>query len=135
MKLAILPLLFILTTAWVQPASDLKQVALGQEFEIKVGERVLVENAGLKLSFEAVTEDSRCPEGVTCVWAGNAKVALKVSKTRRRVAHIKLNTGIEPRHKLYHSYDVKLVSLNPPRKKDSKVKQGDYVATLVVSRK
>lgn len=135
MKLAMLPLLFILTTAWAQPAKDAKQVALGEEFELKVGEKVSVEKAGLNVSFEAVTEDSRCPVDVTCVWAGNAKVALKVSKTGRRAVGLKLNTGLEPKHQIYHGYDVKLVGLNPHLKKGEKINKNDYVATLVVTRK
>jgi hypothetical protein len=133
MKLAILSLLLIFTTALAQAKSDVKQVALNQEFEIKVGERVSVE--GLKLSFVAVAEDSRCPQGVECAWAGNGKIILTASKAGRRLAHINLNTGIEPKHKLYYGYDIKLVSLNPYPKKGAKIKKGDYVATLVVNRK
>lgn len=133
MKLAIFPLLFVLATVWAQPSTDVKQVALNQEFEIKVGERVSVE--GLKINFETVAEDSRCPVDVTCVWAGNAKVILKLSKTRKRAAQLKLNTGLEPRHLLYDGYDVKLVGISPSRKKAEKIKKSDYVARLVVTRK
>jgi hypothetical protein len=133
MKLAILSLLLVFTTALSQASSDVKQVASNQEFEIKVGERVSVE--GLKLSFTAVAEDSRCPKGVDCIWAGNGKIILKVSKAGRRASSINLNTGIEPKHKLYYGYDIKLVSLNPYPQKGEKIKRGDYVATLVVNRK
>jgi hypothetical protein len=133
MKLAILSLLLVFTAALAQASSDVKQVALNQEFEIKVGEKVSVQ--GLKISFETVAEDSRCPQGVECVWAGNAKVILKVSKAGRRTARINLNTGLEPKHKLYYGYDIKLVSLNPYPKKGEKIKGSDYVATLIVTRK
>ncbi|HEV7374590.1 MAG TPA: hypothetical protein VGN95_07725 [Pyrinomonadaceae bacterium] len=133
MKLAILSLLLVFTTALSQASSDVKQVASNQEFEIKVGEKVSVE--GLKLSFTAVAEDSRCPKGVECIWAGNGKIVLKVSKAGRRASSINLNTGIEPKHKLYYGYDIKLVSLNPYPQKGEKIKRGDYVATLVVNRK
>jgi hypothetical protein len=135
MKLAIFPLLFVLmaTTVLAGPATDVKQVALNQEFELKVGERVSVE--GLKINFEMVTEDSRCPVDVTCVWAGNAKVLLKLSRLRRGAAQLKLNTGLEPRHLLYDGYDLKLIGISPPRKRAERIKRGDYVARLVVTRK
>jgi hypothetical protein len=133
MKLAILSLLLIFTTVLAQPASHIKLVALNREFEIKVGEKVSVE--GLRLSFERVAEDSRCPKDVKCVWAGNARTILKVSKAGRRTVNIDLNTGIEPKHKIYDGYDIKLVSLNPYPKKDEKIKESDYVATVVVKRK
>lgn len=136
MKLAIFPLLFVLAaTALTQPAGNVKQVALNQEFDVKVGETVKVGSTGLKISFTAVAEDSRCPKNVTCVWAGNAKINLKLSKAGKRTADINLNTGLEPKHQLYYGYDVKLVSLNPYPEKDVKIKKDDYVATLVISRK
>ena len=36
---------------------------------------------GLTITFEAVTGDSRCPEGVECVWAGEAHVRLVIEGT------------------------------------------------------
>ena len=133
MKAALVLILFIFTTTLAEAEREVKHVTLNQEFDIKVSEEVLIEEAGLNLSFEAVTNDSRCPEGVTCVWGGNAKIALKLSKTGKRLARIELNTGMEPKQKLYYGYDVRLVRLQP--KKIPYIKQGDYVATIVVSRK
>jgi biotin carboxyl carrier protein len=133
MKLAILSLLLVLTTVLAQASGDVKRVKLNQETEIQVGEMVSV--GGLKIRFVTVAEDSRCPEGVKCVWAGNGKIVLKVSKAGKHSANINLNTGIEPKHILYAGYDIKLVSLNPYPKEGEKIKKGDYVATLVVNRK
>jgi hypothetical protein len=134
MKAALVLILFLFAPALAGPArDDVKRVVLNQEFEIKVGEEVLVGKADLKVSFEAVTNDSRCPVDVTCVWAGNAKVALKLSRAGRRTARVELNTGMEPKQKLYYGYKVRLVKLEP--KKNKNLKEGDYVATVVVSRK
>jgi hypothetical protein len=133
MKAALVLILFIFTTTLAVPSRDAKRAALSQEFDIKVGEEVLVERAGLRVRFEAVTNDSRCPEGVTCVWGGNAKIALKLNKTARRPARVELNTGVDPKQKLYYGYNVRLVRLQPQNNKN--IKQGDYVATVVVSRK
>jgi hypothetical protein len=136
MTSAIFSFMFIFTTAFVQPVSSVKkEAALDQEFEIKLGQQVSIEHEGLKVSFSYVAEDSRCPEGVQCVWAGNGKVVLKLSKQRKRSAVMRLNTNLEPNHAAYRDYDVKLVGLNPHPKKDEKIKKRDYVATLIVSRK
>lgn len=35
---------------------------------------------GMTIEFIEVLEDSRCPEDVVCVWAGQAKVKVRVSK-------------------------------------------------------
>ena len=132
---AIFSLLFIFTTAWPQPLSVGKEAALDQEFEIKVGKSVSIKNEGLKVSFTRVAEDSRCPEGVTCVWAGNGKIVLTLSKARRRAATMRLNTTLDPKQDDYRGYEVKLVSLNPHPKKNVPLRKKDYVATLIVSRK
>ena len=130
-----LPFLLVLTSAFAQPVSRVKEAALDQEFELKLGQQVLIENERLRISFTGVAEDSRCPEGVQCVWAGNGKVMLILSKTRKRASTMKLNTGVDPKQNTYQGYEVKLVSLNPYPKKDVKIKKREYVATLVVSRK
>jgi hypothetical protein len=41
----------------------------GQELTLASGDR---------LRFERVVSDSRCPRGVTCIWAGEAKASLNV---------------------------------------------------------
>jgi hypothetical protein len=136
MTSAIFSFLFILTTALTQPATGVnKEAALDQEFEIKIGQQVSIRREGLKISFTAVAEDSRCPEGVQCIWAGNGKIVLRLSKARKRAGVIRLNTTTEPKQVDYRGYDVKLVSLNPYPKQNAPIKRKDYVATLMVSRK
>jgi hypothetical protein len=135
MASAILPLFFILTTAFAQPLGNAKEAELNQEFDIRVGASVWIENEGLKVSFSHVAEDSRCPEGVACVWAGNGKIVLKLSKRGRIPGKINLNTMLEPKQASYRGYDIKLVKLEPYPKKDLRMKKNAYVATLIVSRK
>tara|TARA_B100001146_G_scaffold221995_1_gene233537 strand:- start:28603 stop:28968 length:366 start_codon:yes stop_codon:yes gene_type:complete len=48
---------------------------------IPIGETVVVQ--GVSLSFVEVLEDSRCPEDVTCVWAGRARIAVRVKAPGR----------------------------------------------------
>ena len=127
---------FIFSILLAQPVSGAKkEKPLDREFEIKVGETISIRNEGLKITFTNVAEDSRCPQGVTCIWAGNGKVVLKLGKARRRSNTISLNTTLDPKHDVYQGYEVKLVSLAPYPKKDVAIKKKEYVATLVVSRK
>jgi hypothetical protein len=135
MTSAILSFLFLFTSIAGQPASRTKEAALNEEFEIKIGQQVLIRDEGLKVSFSYVAEDSRCPEGVQCIQAGNGKIVLSLSKKGKRSGKITLNTMRDPKHDAYREYDVKLVGLNPYPKKDAHIKKKEYVATLVVSRK
>lgn len=136
MTSAILSLLFIFSAAVAPPAESVpKEAALGQEFEIRIGQQVSIKREGLRVSFTSLAEDSRCPEGVKCIWAGNGKVVLRLSKAGRRAGWMRLNTTLDPKQDDYRGYDVKLVSLSPYPKKDVPIKRKEYVATLVVSRK
>ena len=44
--------------------------------KINLGETIIIENH--QVTFAKVLEDSRCPKGVTCIWAGRARVQLFV---------------------------------------------------------
>jgi uncharacterized protein YodC (DUF2158 family) len=112
----------------------LKRASLGQEFKLKVGEQVLVKEIGLRLTFSRVAEDSRCPQGVNCIWAGNGRIIVKASRGGK-MADVQLNTGLAPKEGRFEEYEVKLVELNPyPQKEGVPIKRGAYVATLVVSK-
>ena len=131
MTTAILPFLFILTSALAPP----QDVTLGQEFDVRVGRWVTVEGERLRVTFDRVAEDSRCPEGVNCIWAGNAKVVLRLSKGRRRSSTLTLNTGTDPKEASYRGYEVRLVKLDPYPKEKRRIRRRDYVATLVVTKR
>ena len=50
---------------------------LGEEFKLAIGEEAVITGEGLRLVFEEVIEDSRCPKNVECVWAGRARYAVE----------------------------------------------------------
>ncbi|HYG11662.1 MAG TPA: hypothetical protein VD835_17070 [Pyrinomonadaceae bacterium] len=106
-----------------------------QTLEVRAGQEVTVGAHKLKLKFVAVREDSRCPEGVQCIWAGNARVAVKLTAGRRRAATVELNTTTAPRETTYANYTIKLTNLAPRPAQDKQPKARDYVATFVVSKK
>ena len=56
------------------------KAVLGQAFEINLQQSVLIPAQQLKVTFERVVEDSRCPQDVDCFWAGQATVAVRLDK-------------------------------------------------------
>lgn len=133
MRAAILPFILIFTSAFAQPAQGPQEAAAGQEFDLRAGETTRVD--GLRVEFVGVTEDSRCPVDVTCVWQGNAKVMLQVKGRGMRSRTLRLNTGLDPRQQSYGGYDVRLVKLEPRKKKSERIRRREYVATLIVTRR
>src|ERR1041384_3412543 len=61
-------------------------------FDLKQGAETAVEGADFKLGFVNVTQDSRCPEGTTCIWAGNARLRLRVVSANGASKEFELNT-------------------------------------------
>lgn len=47
---------------------------LGESFTLKVGQTAAINGEDLKLKFDAVVSDSRCPSDVQCIRAGEAEV-------------------------------------------------------------
>ncbi|MDC7995093.1 hypothetical protein [Altibacter sp. HG106] len=68
---------FLLLSGWVsaqQGPIEVPEIAI----KIPLGNTTTIQ--GISLTFLEVLEDSRCPEDVTCVWAGRARVLVRVQE-------------------------------------------------------
>lgn len=119
-----------------RPARAAQAPRVGREFGIKDGQTVTLARESLRLRFVRVAEDSRCPTGVECVWAGNAEVLVEVGTRNRRVSKtLRLNTNVSPERPAedkYRGYTVRLVRLDPHPRAGRKIRQGEYTAALLV---
>lgn len=88
------------------------QVARGQEFELRLEGTARITGTQLSVRFEAVEQDSRCPVDVTCVWAGNALVRLRLQGAGCDTL-LRLNTGLEPRAGAGCAIPLELRGLEP----------------------
>jgi hypothetical protein len=110
---------------------------LGRPFTLRAGRQIAVQGQKLRIRFAEVTQDSRCPVDVTCVWAGNASVRLEVTTNGRSEESLTLNTANSPslaNEAAYEGFKVKLVGLSPAPHSKHRIAPGNYVATLVVTR-
>jgi hypothetical protein len=90
-------------------------------------------NSDLSIRFVGVTNESRCPTGAQCAWAGNAEVELALSGSGDQVTH--LNTGVQyPKTEKYHGYTITLQELKPYPVLGQTIAPGSYTAVLVVDR-
>lgn len=113
---------------------DDKDNDLSQEIVLKVDERVIVSGTELAIEFTSVTEDSRCPIDVVCIWAGNGEIELILHTPGSPVTVAKLNTFQEPREISYSGYQIKLKDLKPYPKEGIEIDPTEYQATLVIYR-
>ena len=79
MRSFLFPLFFFVVLMTTAQNGPLEVPEIG--IRIPIGETVVVQ--GVSLSFVEVLEDSRCPEDVTCVWAGRARIAVRVKAPGR----------------------------------------------------
>ena len=116
-------------------ASDsVTKAALGEAAVLRVGQSIEVPAEDLRLGVSSVPQDSQCPEGVVCVWAGVAVVAVWVEKGSEPRQELLLSTGKYAGHSSvaeYLGYQIELVRVAPP--KSGTIQQSDYKVTLVVT--
>ena len=109
------------------------EVPPNREFSIRVGREVVVKNERVRIAFSSVVEDSRCPTGEDCIWAGNARIAIKISVPDNDPVQIELNTDIEPRRASFSKYDITIVGLSPYPKSNSSIDKRAYTARLILT--
>ena len=110
-----------------------EKIPLGREFTLAVGQSAVVGD-DVRLTLKSVTDDSRCPVDVTCVWEGDAKVSVEVITPSPRAQHELHTTGRESHEAKHGDYRITLVKLEPAPRSTATISQGDYHATLVVVR-
>lgn len=84
----------------------------GGTLTLDVGDAATLPGTSITLFFQAVTEDSRCPTDVVCVWEGNAQVAVTLASAAGRLDS-RLNTTSEPRRIEFGGVALTLASLAP----------------------
>lgn len=94
---------------------------------LTVGETKTI--GGLEVTLNAVTEDSRCPIGVVCVWEGRlvAEVTLTTSDTQQKRA---LNLGEATP---FSVFTIMLQSVEPAKVHDEEIDDSEYELTFTVT--
>ena len=130
--LALLPALLLLASC--DHPNQPHEVGLQEIFELSVGQTATVKGENLNITLDGVPEDSRCPEGVECIWTGDATVDLSLLKGNQS-GSLKLHTHIDPKQGEFLDYTVRLVDLKPLPSVNKPIPQEQYRAVLVVSKR
>lgn len=135
MRLAALLLLAVLPSCAAAPgppAAD-SAVTAPAEVTLAVGEAAAVEE--LRIRFDRVVSDSRCPAGVSCVWEGDAELLFIVNDVREVAVQLRLHTSARyATSASYGGYRVELVRLAPEPESNAEAKPSEYRATLRIER-
>ena len=124
----------VLLLAGCAGTSEIK-ARLGQEFSLSVGQTALIAGENLKIRFEEVAGDSRCPRNVTCVWEG--KVDCTVVITENALSHqISLvQPGLTDQYSIATYQDYQLTFRVEPYPEEGKqIPANDYRLLLTISK-
>lgn len=108
---------------------------LNQEFELCQGNTAAQLGGDLKITFDEVTEDSRCPVDVTCIWAGRVDAKFTVVAAGETTEHTLSCVTTDPDHPdsvLIGNRVIRLLSMAPENHEGQVIQQADYRAKLVV---
>lgn len=106
--------------------------------EIKITTKKCIPSKGFYLKLKNVLNDSRCPEGVTCIWAGEVSVVVEVYKDKQFVEEKTLLFNIKNRNENlnwfqnYYSKKITSIEVLPYPKQEKKVAlKKQYIAVVL----
>jgi len=115
------------TSTTTSDGSNLNPIQTYGQVKLRLNESSKFTN--LTLTPTKVIEDSRCPKGVNCIWAGTVKVSLIInSAVGRSTPTIELGKSVTT-----ESEKITLVSVEP-MKTTVQIAAGDYLLTFKVEK-
>ena len=108
------------------------------ELTLQPGQVTAVASTPLRVRFDRVASDSRCPADALCIQSGDALVVFRVSVEGGAAADISLRTrgGTtgENLTAVVGGYELSIAGLQPYPVSSSPIVPGDYRVTLVVEK-
>jgi hypothetical protein len=104
-----------------------------EQVSLRLNRQAKVSRGGLTIKFVAV-EDSRCPKDVNCVWAGNAKVTIRVTNRRGNSRTFDLNTNQQEKSAEFNGYEITLGAVTPYPRSNVRIDRNGYTAGFTVKK-
>jgi hypothetical protein len=108
------------------------RVEKGDPFQLRVGESAVTTD-DIRLGFDSLISESRCPSDVTCVRAGEAVIAISLSHDGGTPINRELDTTPARSSTTFAGFTITLTELQPYPRSGPPAQQSDYVATFVVN--
>ena len=105
----------------------------GVQFSLPVGQTAVLNANGPRITFRQVREDSRCPIDAVCIWAGDAKIELVISRDGSDDTKV-ISLTAPNNETTSGDLRIRFVGLAPAPKVGDAGPQRPYVAQLVVNR-
>ena len=103
-----------------------------ERVSVKINEAAKTKG-GIQIKFVELVEDSRCPTDTNCIWAGNEKIKVRVTKNGCSKV-LELNTGLDPKEVVFAGHSFRLVGLTPEPRSNIRINRNGYVAAIEVKK-
>jgi hypothetical protein len=102
-----------------------------QQVSVRINNQKSVMRDRLRIKFVSV-EDSRCPADANCIWAGNAKVTIRVTNRNGKAETFDLNTNTGSKAVNFGGYEISLGSVTPYPRSNIRINRNGYTAKFTV---
>ena len=104
-----------------------------ESFKVQVNKEKRAPKSRLSIRFLEMVEDSRCPRDVNCVWAGNAKIKIRVSKNGRS-HELTMDTNGKAQTAVAEGYQITFTGLTPEPRSNIRINRNGYIAAFEITK-
>ncbi|UCC17889.1 MAG: hypothetical protein JSU58_04875 [Dehalococcoidales bacterium] len=131
-----LSILFCCTMLFVISGCGKNEYNIGEEFTLSIGETASIHGEDLRIQFLEISEDSRCPRNVTCVWEGRAIAIIEVfiGDTSQKIELIEQGLTDIGTKRQFEEYEFVFRILPYPEKAEVQISPDEYRLILTVTK-
>ncbi len=116
-------------------SNQLVKANLDAPFQLQLNQAAILESEKLKIRFSSVTEDSRCPSDVVCIWAGRATIVVNIFQNEQNLGIFSLSTeGDDVAVAIFDKYSITLVEVEPYPSTNQTIALSEYIVTIIISK-
>ncbi|CUR52183.1 exported protein of unknown function [Nitrosotalea devaniterrae] len=125
----------IITPNALGTMADYSKNVILDQFQLKINQTASEPNH-ISVKFLNVTEDSRCPSGVTCIWQGESTVVVDITKNSQDLGNFNLKIGLGDKNatvQIPGGYFLQIITVDPYPINGTKIQLSDYLSTFTLS--
>lgn len=105
-------------------------------FQLKINQVAFIKSENIKIIFINVTEDSRCPSDVECIWEGQVTIVINIFLNNQFIGEFDLTSrGVDGLViKEFDGYSISLIKVEPYPISTQIIELSDYIVTFIVSK-
>jgi hypothetical protein len=119
-------------------SNQIVDASLGKQFSLHIGQTASIASEGLKITFDDVTADSRCPKNVQCIWTGQVTCLLTMVKEGdippKSQMVINQMGSTNPARQVFEDRYMLTFDVQPYPVSGQTISKSDYVLVLGVAR-